>query len=370
MRITLVISTFGIGGADRVLSIMANYWTAQGHDISLISLSPLSNDMFKLHPRVKRIGLNLLNVSTQIGQRLFWNVRRVTQLRLALRRSQPDVAISFIDTSNVLTLMASWRLGFPVIVGERNDPRQHSIGPTWNLLRSLLYRYASAVVIQSSQILDWASRHVERNNVYVIPNPTNPELKRSVKASNRHGAGHTVVAVGRLARQKGFDLLIPAFGCCAAKHVGWSLVIVGEGEERTHLEILAATIGIADRVKLIGTVRNPFPLLREADLFVLSSRYEGFPNVLVEAMACGLPVISTDCPTGPSEIIRNDMDGVLVPLNDVEALTAAMDRLMADPMERQRLAARAVDVFERFSIEKVMGMWDEVATHAWRRVNR
>lgn len=351
-----------------MLSMMANYWAAQGRDITLISLSPLADDWFKLDPRVKRVGLDLVAPSTHIGHAIYQNARRVDGLRRALRQSQPDVVISFIDTSNVLTLMASWGLGLPVIVAERVDPRQFHIGSVWNLLRSLLYRRAAAVVVQSSNIVGWASMFVGRNYVHVIPNPTNPELDRSVKASNRQGVGHTVVAMGRLARQKGFDLLIQAFGRCAAKHVSWSLIIVGEGPDRASLEALAATIGIADRVRFTGAVSDPFPILRQADLFVLSSRYEGFPNVLLEAMVCGLAVISADCPTGPSEIIRDDVDGVLVPPNDVDALAIDMDRLMADPVERQRLGTRAVDVVERFSIEKVMNMWDEVATHVCRGV--
>ena len=147
MRIYLVISTFAAGGADRMMSVMANYWAEQGEDITLITLSSLSADWYKLHPRVKRVKLGVLSVSTHIGQAIRHNVRRVICLRRALRRAHPDVVISFLDTTNVLTLMASWGLGIPVIVSERNDPLTHSIGLAWNGLRSLLYRYADAKVI-------------------------------------------------------------------------------------------------------------------------------------------------------------------------------------------------------------------------------
>jgi glycosyltransferase involved in cell wall biosynthesis len=166
--------------------------------------------------------------------------------------------------------------------------------------------------------------------------------------------------MGRLTPQKGFDVLLQAFALCQPETLHWSLIILGEGEERGRLEALAARLGITSAVRLPGYVRDASRVLREGDLFVLPSRYEGFPNALLEAMACGLPVISTDCPSGPAEIVRHGVDGLLIPPEDVDALSIAMRQLIATPDDRRRLGSRAVEVVERFSLTNVRRSWDEL----------
>jgi glycosyltransferase involved in cell wall biosynthesis len=349
------------------MALMANYWAAHGHDVTLVTLSAQSEDWFELHHLVKRVPLNLLSESAHLGQALCQNALRVLRLRDELRRLRPDVVISFMDSTNVLTILASRGLGIPVIISERNNPRRRAVGLVWTTLRSLLYRRADALVVQSSALRDWAREVAVDARVYIIPNPINPEFNSAAKAAHRRGNGHIVVAMGRLVRQKGFDLLIEAFARCAGQHPEWSLIILGEGEERSNLESLIVATGLQERVRLAGKVPHPSQILGQADLFVLSSRFEGFPNALMEAMACKLAVISTDCPNGPRDIVRDGVDGLLIPPNDVNALAKGMDRLMADPMERQCLGASAVEVVERFSIEKIMSMWDELVAHTCRR---
>jgi glycosyltransferase involved in cell wall biosynthesis len=170
--------------------------------------------------------------------------------------------------------------------------------------------------------------------------------------------------MGRLSPEKGFDLLIRAFAQVAASHPDWSLQILGEGEHRPALEALVHAFQLGDRVRLPGWVDQPESLLQQAALFVLSSRYEGFPNALLEAMASGLTCISFDCDSGPVEIIRHEVDGLLVPAEDTDALARALERLMADEALRVRLALEATTVVARFGYDGVLEQWDRLVDAA------
>lgn len=360
MRVTLIISSFGAGGAERVMAVMANHWAEHGREVTLITLASAQEDFYPLHPCIDRIGLAATGVSSNIAAAAWNNFQRLKRLRREIRASRPDFVLSFIDTTNVLTLAATLGLRVPVIASEHTDPRQHAIGFVWKGFRQLLYRRAAAIVVLTEGVRSWAEQFGHRHRVHVIPNPISVPAEERGDSQDWNHSGGTIVAMGRLTPLKGFDFLLKAFARCARQHSEWSLIILGEGEERGRLEALTIQMGIKDRVKMPGLTQNPFKILRRADLFVLSSRYEGFPMALLEAMACGLAVIAADCPSGPREIIRDGIDGVLVLPGNVDSLVAAMDRLMADQVARQRLGKRAIEVVERFSTEKVMKMWDEL----------
>ncbi|MBI1748036.1 MAG: glycosyltransferase family 4 protein [Acidobacteria bacterium] len=358
MRIALVISSLAGGGAERNASIMANYWAARGHQVTVITLAAATTDFYKLHKAVDRVGLGLLSPSANWVASWLNTGRRVHRLRQAIQAARPDIIISFVDAMNLLTLMAKFGLGVPVIVMEQINPAAHPLGPAQSRWRRWLYPRAQAIVVLSAATIEWACQFVPRHRIHVLPNLVEKAAPESNAPASPLPTGRIMVAMGRLTGQKGFDLLLTAFSRCAAKHAGWSLVIMGEGDERRRLDEMAAELGVAGRVLFTGLVKNPVAILSRADLFVLSSRYEGFPLALLEAMACGLPVISFDCPTGPREIIRDGVDGLLVTPQNIVALAETMDHLMTDEQYRRRLAYRAGEVIERFGVETVMPMWD------------
>lgn len=382
-KITLVISSLRGGGAERVLSNMAGYWAEKGWDITILTLfhgnEPISYD---LHPRVLHHDLltstlhknprpdrQSMEALRNLFKALSPSERKVVvrdmvlivALRHAIRDTNPDTIISFIDVTNVCVLLATHNLHFPVIVSERCDPRQGSTGNEgWDRLRHRLYPNARHVVVLDGDSLSFFDDDV-RQRARVIPNAAMPpRFSRVEPEETQKKTGRTLLAMGRLDHGKGFDLLLEAFSRIAPRQSSWSLEIWGQGPLRSSLESLASELGLNGRVRFPGFTRNRDDVMRQADLFVLSSRFEGFPNVLLEAMASGLPVVSFDCPTGPSRIVRNDIDGLLVPPLDVAALSENLERLMENHAERQRLASRAPEVIERFDVDAVMGRWEEL----------
>jgi glycosyltransferase involved in cell wall biosynthesis len=329
---------------------LCNHWAERGWDVTIATLDDGSEPpFFPLAPKVRHVALG-------IAKRRI--VPRVLGLRSFLARERPDRVVSFIDETNVLILLAARGMGIPVVVSVRTDPARHAIPRGWHILRRLTYPWARAIVVQTDTAAtffpaSWASR------VAVIPNPV-PKVEALTPPRTPDGATHRIVAIGRLGKEKGFDLLIRAFAGIARTHPGWELTILGEGEEREALNQEIERSGVAGRVRLSGRTTDTAGVLRRSELFVLPSRYEGFPNALCEAMACGLPVIAFDCRSGPRSIIRDDVDGLLVPAEDVGALSAAMARLIADPERRRQLGARAVEVSDRFSVQRIASQWEQV----------
>ena len=380
MTITLVTSTLGGGGAERVAATMANHWAEKDRKVTILTTfsgNPSSN--YALHPRVTHLQpgsppfnnpivdsqesaslLDLINSCSQPEREaLIPQATRILKLRRAILATRPEVVISYMDFNNNCVLSATRGLGLPVIVTEHCDPNHNSIGEGWDRLRRRLYPYARWVAVLTEETLRFFSS-VPGIRGRIIPNPLTPSVFSSSDEIPRQKNDKTLMAMGRLSIEKGFDLLLSAFSVLAPKRPEWTLEILGEGPLRGHLESRVQKLGLAGRVRMPGFTLKPFNRLRHSDLFAMSSLCEGFPNALLEAMACGLPVVSFDCPSGPRHIIRNGVDGLLVPPRDDRAMAAALDRLMGDEAERKRLGSRGREVVERFGVDKVMSMWEEL----------
>ena len=363
-KIVCAINSLRGGGAERILTLLASAW-AQQHEVTVMPFDR-GRSTYTLSPKVRLTPLNINLKGKPFLDKCARLVRLVRVLRRTLAHMHPDLVVSFMDQANILTLLCAPK-NIPVLACERVNPEYGSLAeksarlrPALLAGRNMLYRRAHRVVVQTEgakrYFTDRGMTHVE-----VIPNPV---IVPSTVQADLSLPPHCIVTLGRLVPQKRIDLLLRAFARLAPKYMTWHLAIVGEGPLAEELAILAQSLGIAGRVRFTGPTRTPHALLCHAQIFVLCSDYEGFPGALCEAMSMGLPVIATDCPYGPSEIIRHGVDGVLVPPGDSAALSAAIENLINDPATRARLGEEAHKVTERFSAERINARWQEIFKQA------
>nr|WP_234781962.1 glycosyltransferase family 4 protein [Sinorhizobium saheli] len=361
-RMTIVVPALGAGGTEHVVNLVTNHWTSIGCAVTIITLEPPgARPYYNFDPGIviERLGVPPQRVSKLRSGLLV--LQRIRRLRAAIERSRPDFVMSFLTRTNVLTLIATMGLAFPVIVSERNNPALQPFGPFWKWLQRLLYPRAFGLVTMTRGALDYFPERM-RSRGWVIANAVD------LPAGWRKRRGKKILAaVGRLTHQKGFDLLIEAFARISARHPEWKLVIWGEGEARKSLEALRNAFGLEGKVEMPGVTERPGMWVETADVFVLSSRYEGWGIVLLEAMAAGLPVVSFACEWGPSDMVENGEDGILVPGNDVEALAEALSSVLGNAPLRKRLAASAAASAKKYAPERILSQWDAVAASALER---
>jgi len=362
-NILLLVSSMSTGGAERVAANLVNAWAARGDKVTLlVTYSGRGESHYAVSDQVR-----LCYLADEVGTRgrgLSTYIRRYLALRAHLRAMQSGVAVSFLTNVNVAALLAGCCLGKPVIVCERSYPPQLPVGLVWSWLRRWTYPLASRVAMLTSEGVGWLQREIPRARGVVMPNPVpyplpvnTPEVQPiDVVQTDRK----VLLAVGRMSEEKGFSGLIEVFASLAEQCAEWDLVILGDGPLRPVLEQQVQAGGLGTRVLMPGRVGNVGAWYERADLYVLSSRVEGFPNTLGEAMAHGCAAVSYDCDTGPRDLIRHEVDGLLVPPGEQAALASALGRLMQDDTLRVQLAVRALEVRTRYSMQRVLSLWDEL----------
>jgi len=366
-RILVFIHSLHGGGAERVAAELSSWWAQAGRHVTLVTQEGADSDAYPLDPAVERVVLDTAGASGGGLAGLLANLRRLRALRACLKRARPDVVLGMMTTASVLAVLAATGLPCRVIATEHTHPPSQQLGAMWLRLRRWAYPRAARVVALTRGTAQWLAEHVPGSRLAVIPNPVHWPLREAgpALAPPPREAGPLLLAVGRLHPDKGFDVLLRAYAQLAPAHPDWRLAILGEGGERAALQAQAEALGIADRVDMPGRAGNVGDWYARADLYVLSSRVEGLSNTLLESLASGVAAVAFDCETGPREIVRDGEDGVLVrPVQDPAALAQALSRLMSDPQARARMAARAVDVRERFAPGRILARWQAVFDEA------
>ncbi|TCM21360.1 glycosyltransferase involved in cell wall biosynthesis [Novosphingobium sp. PhB165] len=348
LHVAILASGLGAGGAEQVIAQLARHWCAAEHRVSVIAFDRPGDAVYHALPAAT--GLHRLG-----GRAGTWGVLgRVFALRRVLAAERPAVLVSFLTKNNLIAALATLGTGTRLVCAERNNPERQDAHPLWNRALDLLYRRADAIVCQTDAVRRCFPAAVRRKLV-TIPNPIpTPDVFPTADDTRR------ICAVGRLTHQKGFDVLLGAFALIAPRFPGWSLTIHGEGPDRAALEAAVAELGLSGRVELPGLSPVPRGWIAECDVFVLSSRYEGFPNVLGEAMAAGLPVIAANCDFGPADMVETGKTGVLVASEDTEALADALAEMIENRAARERMGPAAAAAMARFAPERVLARWDQL----------
>ena len=351
MKILVIIPTLWGGGAERVVSVLTKEWS-KSHQVTLV--------LFDASGRVYDCGGQIVDLRVPASDhplRKIYNVGvRAMRLRGLLQKESPDRVISFMENANFPTIVAAILAGYldRLYVSVRCNP---AMIPLSRVLIPRLYRFPSGVIACSEGVMrGLESVRAQAKRISFIPNPIVwmdrevVEQKSASPLSNRF-----ILGVGRLSREKGFDRLLRAFRGLGRSD--FHLVILGEGEEQLTLVNLARELGVEKYVHFPGFVKDVEIWYRHAACFVLSSRHEGWPNVLMEALANGCPVVSFDCKYGPSEIIQDGENGLLVPEGDVEGLTKAIARVLDDEALRRNLVVKGLERVKMFDVKEIAARW-------------
>jgi GalNAc-alpha-(1->4)-GalNAc-alpha-(1->3)-diNAcBac-PP-undecaprenol alpha-1,4-N-acetyl-D-galactosaminyltransferase len=385
LRVTFVVAGLRCGGVERASVSLIEGLAGRGHRVSLVTFSAADTDFFRVPDGVVRTESAYRDAS----QALFTTpYSRLKRLQRAIAATAPDVVVAHAPQINVPTLLALRGRPVPVVVTEHGDVpiRPDALRPDlwkkwlWYRLRRPCYRWAFRVV-SASEAIDRNFAWLPRQRRSVIHNPFQTVSGQPMPAQLPPGLASQrpwLVSMGRLSHAKGFDVLLAAFSRIAARFPEWQLLILGDGELRDELRRQASHSIPSDQVIFAGALPQPFALLQRAKVFVMASRYEGFPMAHGEALSCGLPVIATDCPSRPlarsegtiaggvRELVRDGVDGVLVPCEDPAALASAMAQLIEDPGRRERLAQQAAPGMNRYSSDRIVDAWEELLERAHR----
>lgn len=353
MKLMFIGHSLDSGGAERVMAVLSNNFSEIGYNVLIVSKEHKS-PFYDLSKKVQLIypptEINYKNGFTTLISRLII-YRNIYQ---TLKKEKPDLVISFISSTNGIVILICKMLGIPVIASEHTN---HKVGinslPNW-VIKRWIYPMANALtVLTERDKVKFYGRFMQ--NVVVMPNPLPIRPLEDFELSKRE---NVVLAVGSIKRWKikGFDNLLKIFSLVVKEHPVWKLKIVGGGDPE-YLIGLIEDLKLNNSVELMGQVKNIQELMQQSSIFVLTSRWEGLPMVLIEAMSQGMACISYDCFTGPAEIITDKKDGILIEDQNIEEFVKNLSYLIKNEKLRITLGKNAIETSKTYLPKKIIAKW-------------
>lgn len=350
MKISFIIGTMSGGGAERVISVLANWFSKKGYDTSVIAIIE-DNISYELDPNIKYYANQFNNF-----KRLKRVANRYSFTKRTLRDIQPDVVISFTTEINIYALIASLGLKSKVIISERNDPFRDPPSKITRSIRNVVYGLSDKYVFQTPDAKEYFSKKIQGKSV-IIANPLKEKLPNRYEGIRKK----EFVTVARLSKQKNLKMLIDAYEMIHSEYDDYKLRIYGEGPLRKEIEEYLIQKKLTEVVFLMGFEKEVHNKIIDARAFILSSDYEGISNAMLESLAIGLPTLCTDCPAGGAKMfIQHKVNGLLVPVGDVKKLYYAMKDIVENTELVETLSKNSILIKDELSVEKICLRWEEV----------
>lgn len=344
MKIGIIIGSLGLGGAERVVTRLTEWWCNKDIEVSIYTTMTPPQEEYTIPERAKRLYCH----ENGSGLKLIKTIRNV------IRDDSPDIVVIMDTPMCVYAVPALLGLKIPFVVSERSAPNTNAIKKSTRYLSHFLMNFAQGYIFQTNGAKNYYNKRIQHRSV-VIENPLNIECLPEPYTGKRE---KRIVAIGRHIKVKNYPLLIKAFEIFSEKNFGYNLEIYGDGPERPNIECLVAQSVVGSQIHIMGTHTDVLRMVNKASLYILSSDLEGMPNALLESMALGLPVISTDCPSGgPADLIENGKNGILVPVNDARAMAVAMETILENESLASNMGKAAFEIRNRLNIETVGVKW-------------
>ncbi len=355
-HIAFYIGSLHKGGAERVFVNLAEFFLREGYRVTMVTQYQYPDEEeYALPSEIKRVLSDLDSEETN-NSRIVNFFRRINKLHGIWKNEKPDLVLSCIGKNNFMTVVTTMFTKTRPVVSVVGEAKEEYPNRLMHMLANFLFPFASGVILQTERSRYFFNKRVQIKAV-ILPNSLNPDFIKPRYEGERE---KRIVAVGRLDANKNHEMMIRAFAALKDKYPEYTLTIYGEGELRDYLEGLVRELRVSERVFLPGVIPDVAEQIEKASLFLLTSYSEGVSNALIEALATGLPVISTDVPSGGTvELMTDGVNGLIIPVGDEKALEKAMDRLLGDPAYAGQLGREAAKIQERLAPERVNRLWQD-----------